>query len=90
MAGGRMADLSLSPYPVNVVEACQRPEAKKSQAAHAKPAGWQIPRHHLCVVINPSAQKGSRTALKMLILLRCAARQPRGVAAGFLVLGVHM
>src|SRR5512133_564954 len=49
-----------------------------------------MPRRSPCLRINRGAQNCSRTALKMLTLLRCVAYLPFGGAVGFLVLGVPM
>src|SRR5260370_25015193 len=50
---------------------------------------FHVPKRQACFRINRCAQNCSRTALKMLTLLRCVARLPCGVALGVLVLGVH-
>src|ERR1700674_5992195 len=51
---------------------------------------FHVPKQRPCFRINRCAQNCSRTALKMLTLLRCVARLPFGDADGFLVLGVHV
>src|SRR6476660_315242 len=51
---------------------------------------FHVPKRWTCSRINRCAQNCSRTALKMLTLLRCVARLPCGGAVGFLVLGVHV
>src|SRR5258706_6497688 len=51
---------------------------------------FHVPKRWACFRINRCAQNCSRTALKMLTLLRCVARLPFGGAVGFLVLGVHV
>src|SRR5258706_15785868 len=45
---------------------------------------FHVPKRRACFRINRGAQNCSRTALKMLTLLRCVARLPCGGAVGFL------
>src|SRR5258708_38228020 len=51
---------------------------------------FYVPKRWACFRINRGAQNCSRTALKMLTLLRCVARLPCGGADVFLVLGGHV
>src|ERR1700712_5815710 len=78
-----MAGLSLTVYPVNLGIRCQLARGQNRAAPHSKWRSWQFPEQCPCLGINRAAQNGSRTALKMLTLLRCVARLPVGYAVGF-------
>jgi hypothetical protein len=84
--GGPVSSL----YPVKLGIKCQSARGQNPAATHSKWRLWQFPEQCPCLGINRAAQNGSRTALKMLTLLRCVARPPAGDAVGFPALRVDV